>query len=146
MDFIGIRTKEMNKAEDNHYKMWPDKIQLRRFLSRNAEHLVAGVHLWCWIYYDFASFFQQKYPRVNPSAIFNSTSHGIVRNMNFRLIQTLFHFVSNTICFKSFQLLRSVLPGYGYSDLVVEFWITNLHGTIHSLCLHSHSLFTLLYP
>lgn len=57
-------------------------MEYRSFLARNAEHLIAGIHLWFWIYYDLTSIFPLKAPPIGSnSMILNSTSHGMVCTM-----------------------------------------------------------------
>ncbi|XP_031628270.1 uncharacterized protein LOC116344040 [Contarinia nasturtii] len=52
---------------------------MRNFVIRNTEHFLAAVHLWGWIYYDFAFLFPQKYEDFDDTKpTLNSTAHTII--------------------------------------------------------------------
>lgn len=56
-----------------------DNMEYRSFLSKNSEHLMSGLYLWCWVYYDFSCIFPKKPGNTSTSSIIlNSTSHGMV--------------------------------------------------------------------
>lgn len=88
-------------------------MEYRSFLARNAEHLIAGIHLWCWIYYDLTSIFPLKAPPIGlNSMILNSTSHGMVCKSDhhgFLLIKTRHSFTFHKILFILFQMCLLLL-------------------------------------